>query len=90
MEGNKIAFLTKDPQYLIDINKHYACNKLKIKFVLLNPDSLLSKLQHKNIVLKNSINEKDIFINEILSSKSWKITEPLRKIKRILTGKTWQ
>ena len=63
-------------------------NPIDYKKELINKDNIISELDNVNAQLKNTINDlsyqlniKNTEINNIVNSKSWKITKPLRAVR---------
>ena len=78
-------FTTPDPQYLIEgdfTNISYINLKFKIKILSNNEIGKQFILKNKEIDDKNRvIEDKDIKIEKMISSNSWKITKPIRSVK---------
>lgn len=77
-------FLTRDPVYSIECD----CSQIKwikIKFVAyIQLNDALSELETSYSELKSSYKNLENQYKNILNSSSWKITDPLRKIKHMI------
>ena len=57
LENNKTAFLTSDPQYVIDIEKHGPCKELSVTFVLFETEPPIAQLKNSIANLEQSQRE---------------------------------
>ncbi len=98
-ENNNFIFSTEDPQFIINTENINKIKKIKInlEFISVGQDiyGFMSRFCEKSIREKDKLIEnlnqklinKEMYINEIFQSQSWKITAPLRKLKQIIALK---
>ena len=83
IRDNTIWKINTQGKTLLDLKRDKLTDNHTINLLRMENKDLKEE-NNKLIEEKNELNEK---INNILQSKSWKITEPLRKIKRMTKNK---